>query len=57
MKMFYRAEITTPENKTKTVEGWYGAGILNAAREIEENLGRGYKLRSIEYIASKGTQE
>ena len=57
IKLYYRAEIVTHENKTKTVEGWYTAGILNAAGEIEKELQRGHKLRSIECFAAKGSKE
>ena len=57
MKRYYTAEIRTPQNKTEKVEGWYSSKMLEAITEIEQKLKKGFRLRSIRRVDSKGRKE
>ena len=57
MKRFYEYEIRTPQNKIENAEGWYDSKMLIAISEIEQQLKRGYRLRSIRRVDSKGRKD
>ena len=57
MKRYYTAEVRTPQDKIETIEGWYDKRMMTAIDEIEKELKRGYRLRSIQRFAEKGTKE
>ena len=56
-KRYYTVEIRTPQNKTEKIEGWYSPKMLEAINEIEQQLKKGCRLRSIERHVGKGKKE
>ena len=57
MKYYYEAEIITTKNKTTRLCGWFEGGTMDAIKEIEQNLERGSKVRSIERFMAKGVKK
>lgn len=56
-KRYYTAEVRTPQNKIETVEGWYDERMTTAIGEIEKEMRRGCRLKSIERMSAKGRKE